>query len=141
MLGQLTSHCFLFAEVHVPWITCDVLRQLLLGDHGSLQAGPLYPVYMEASYPVCGSSEVCKQLTLQGDQPSRDQGLNGGGSVAGLPAIVVPCGVEEGSGSKGQALPVGLQIIGRGFGEADIINFAHIFEQTIGLGEWQPTLQ
>lgn len=60
---------------------------------------------------------------------------------AGLPAIVVPCGFEKGSGSKGQSLPVGLQIIGRGFGEADIIKFAHIFEQTIGLADMHPSLQ
>ena len=44
--------------------------------------------------------------------------------------MVVPCGFEVGGGSRGQPLPVGLQIIGRAFGEADMISLGHIFEQT-----------
>jgi aspartyl-tRNA(Asn)/glutamyl-tRNA(Gln) amidotransferase subunit A len=59
---------------------------------------------------------------------------------AGLPAIVVPCGFEERSGLEGR-LPVGIQIIGRAFGEADIIAFAHIFEQTADFARGQPHLQ
>lgn len=59
---------------------------------------------------------------------------------AGLPAIVVPCGFEEGTGTKGQALPVGLQIIGRAFGEAELIHTAHIFEQTADFAQGQPQM-
>ena len=54
--------------------------------------------------------------------------------------MVVPCGFEEGTGSNGQALPVGLQIIGRAFGEAELIQMAHIFEQTAGFAQGQPQL-
>lgn len=59
---------------------------------------------------------------------------------AGLPAVVVPCGFEEGTGSQGQALPVGLQIIGRAFGEAQLIQLAHVFEQTADFAQGQPQL-
>src|SRR6185437_13731297 len=46
-------------------------------------------------------------------------------SVAGLPAISVPCGLSEG-------LPVGLQIIGNFFDEGRIVQVAHAFEQACG---------
>ncbi len=45
-------------------------------------------------------------------------------NLAGLPAISLPCGTD----SKG--LPVGLQLIGRHFGEKDILRAAYSFEQT-----------
>ncbi len=44
-------------------------------------------------------------------------------NLAGLPAISLPCGRD----SKG--LPVGLQLIGRHFGEKDILRAAYSFEQ------------
>ena len=46
-------------------------------------------------------------------------------SVAGLPAISVPCGLSEG-------LPVGLQIIGNFFDEPRVVQAAHAFEQALG---------
>eukprot|EP00803_Ostreobium_quekettii_P004544 evm.model.scf_248EXC.3 EVM.evm.TU.scf_248EXC.3 scf_248EXC:15876-22377(-) len=48
-------------------------------------------------------------------------------NMAGLPGIVVRCGFSSASGTK---LPIGLQFIGRSFGEKDMINIAHVFEQT-----------
>jgi aspartyl-tRNA(Asn)/glutamyl-tRNA(Gln) amidotransferase subunit A len=44
-------------------------------------------------------------------------------NLAGLPAVSLPCGRD----SKG--LPIGLQLIGRHFGEQDIIRAAYSFEQ------------
>ncbi|HRY63693.1 MAG TPA: amidase, partial [Patescibacteria group bacterium] len=44
-------------------------------------------------------------------------------SLAGVPAISVPCGVVAG-------LPVGLQIIGRWFDEKTVLRLAHHFEQS-----------
>ncbi|KAJ0988323.1 hypothetical protein J5N97_006679 [Dioscorea zingiberensis] len=49
-------------------------------------------------------------------------------NLAGLPALVVPCGFVEG-GTAG--LPVGLQIIGPAFSEAKLLQVGHIFEQTL----------
>jgi aspartyl-tRNA(Asn)/glutamyl-tRNA(Gln) amidotransferase subunit A len=44
-------------------------------------------------------------------------------NLAGTCALSVPCGFS------GQRLPIGLQLIGRPFGEADILRAAHAFEQ------------
>jgi len=46
-------------------------------------------------------------------------------NIAGLPAIVLPCGYDE------NGLPIGLQIIGKPFGEAAILNAAYALEKTI----------
>ncbi len=44
-------------------------------------------------------------------------------NLAGLPAISVPSGFTE------AGLPIGLQVIGKAFGEADMFAIAHAFEQ------------
>lgn len=46
-------------------------------------------------------------------------------NIGGLPAIVIPCGYDE------NGLPIGIQIIGKPFGEADILRTAHALESTI----------
>ncbi len=46
-------------------------------------------------------------------------------NLAGLPAISLPCGKD----SKG--LPIGLQLIGKHFGEKDIIRAAYSYEQSV----------
>lgn len=46
-------------------------------------------------------------------------------NIAGLPAVVLPCGYDE------NGLPIGLQIIGKPFGEAAILNAAYALEKTI----------
>lgn len=48
------------------------------------------------------------------------------GSLAGVPGISVPCG------KIGGTLPVGLQIFGPAFGEANVLRLAHAFEQAGG---------
>lgn len=45
-----------------------------------------------------------------------------GPSLAGLPAISIPCGIVNG-------LPVGMQLIGSRFGEENVLRFASAFEQ------------
>jgi aspartyl-tRNA(Asn)/glutamyl-tRNA(Gln) amidotransferase subunit A len=45
-------------------------------------------------------------------------------SLAGLPAIALPCGFSKGG------LPIGLQIIGRAFEEETILRAAHAYEQS-----------
>jgi len=46
-------------------------------------------------------------------------------NIGGLPAIVLPCGYDE------NGMPIGLQIIGKPFGEAAILNAAYALEKTI----------
>jgi len=45
-----------------------------------------------------------------------------GANLAGLPAISLPCGFTAGG------LPIGLQLIGQPFGEADLLRIAHTYE-------------
>lgn len=47
-------------------------------------------------------------------------------NLAGLPAISLPCGRDK------KGLPIGLQLIGKHFGEKDIIRAAYSLEQAIG---------
>jgi aspartyl-tRNA(Asn)/glutamyl-tRNA(Gln) amidotransferase subunit A len=54
-------------------------------------------------------------------------------SVAGLPAISIPCGASDG-------LPVGLQIIGNFFDEPRVIMAAHAFERAFAWSNRLPTL-
>jgi aspartyl-tRNA(Asn)/glutamyl-tRNA(Gln) amidotransferase subunit A len=46
-------------------------------------------------------------------------------SLAGIPAISIPCGVSEG-------LPVGLQLAGPAFSENGLLDAAHAFEHALG---------
>jgi aspartyl-tRNA(Asn)/glutamyl-tRNA(Gln) amidotransferase subunit A len=55
-------------------------------------------------------------------------------SLAGLPAVSVPCGFDA------NGLPVGLQLIGRAFDEARVLRAAHAYEQATAWGERRPAL-
>lgn len=47
-----------------------------------------------------------------------------GANVAGIPAISVPCGTDDG-------MPVGLQLLGPAMGDAAVLDAAHAFEQAM----------
>ncbi len=56
-------------------------------------------------------------------------------SLAGIPAISIPCGLSvesDGVGPVGGGLPVGLQIAGPAFSENRLLDAAHAFEHAIG---------
>lgn len=54
----------------------------------------------------------------------RSEALNVSVNLAGLPAVSIPCGRDK------KGLPIGLQIVGKRFGEESIIKAAYSFEQT-----------
>jgi amidase len=53
-------------------------------------------------------------------------------TLTGHPAMSVPCGFTP------DGLPVGIQIVGRYRGEAELLQFAHAFEKTANLVELRP---
>ncbi|MDQ0063637.1 Asp-tRNA(Asn)/Glu-tRNA(Gln) amidotransferase subunit GatA [Paenibacillus harenae] len=54
-------------------------------------------------------------------------------SLAGIPAISVPCGIADG-------LPIGLQIIGKAFDESTVLRAAHAYEQQTEHHKLRPQL-
>jgi len=57
-----------------------------------------------------------------------------GVNLAGLPAISVPCGFSKGG------LPIGLQLIGRPFAEADLLSAAHLYDRAHDWAKRTPNL-
>ncbi len=55
-------------------------------------------------------------------------------NLAGVCGVSLPCGFTE------QGLPIGLQIQGRPMGEAEILNFAHVYEQATDWHSRRPKL-
>ncbi|MEW9106963.1 Asp-tRNA(Asn)/Glu-tRNA(Gln) amidotransferase subunit GatA [Paenibacillus sp.] len=54
-------------------------------------------------------------------------------SLAGVPAISIPCGLADG-------MPVGLQLIGKAFDEATVLRAAHAFEHRTEFHKLRPQL-
>jgi aspartyl-tRNA(Asn)/glutamyl-tRNA(Gln) amidotransferase subunit A len=55
-------------------------------------------------------------------------------SLAGLPALSIPCGLSDG-------LPVGLQLVGPAFSENRLFEAAHALEGTIGFDPHPPGIR
>lgn len=55
-------------------------------------------------------------------------------NLAGLPGISLPCGFSE------EGLPVGLQLIGRALGEAQILQVAYAYEQSTNWHQQKPSV-
>jgi len=55
-------------------------------------------------------------------------------NIAGLPALVLPCGFDQ------DGLPIGLQLIGKPFGEATLLRAGYTFEQNTGFHLERPEI-
>ncbi|XP_057515474.1 fatty acid amide hydrolase [Amaranthus tricolor] len=56
------------------------------------------------------------------------------GNLLGLPAITIPIGYDK------QGLPIGLQLIGRPWGEATLLRLAFCIEESYGINKKRPAL-
>ncbi|HWG09233.1 MAG TPA: Asp-tRNA(Asn)/Glu-tRNA(Gln) amidotransferase subunit GatA [Solirubrobacteraceae bacterium] len=56
-------------------------------------------------------------------------------SLAGIPAISIPCGLAGPGGPSGEGLPVGLQIAGPAFSENRLFDAGFALEQALAFGE------
>ncbi len=55
-------------------------------------------------------------------------------NIAGLPAMVVPCGFDK------DGMPIGMQLIGKAFSEPQLIQAAYTFEQNTGFNKIKPCI-
>lgn len=56
-------------------------------------------------------------------------------NLAGLPAVSLPFSLDTSQRASG--LPIGVQLIGKSFGEAELLKLAHVLEQTVGFADKQ----
>ena len=61
--------------------------------------------------------------------------LTVGSNLSGTPSISINCGFDSDN------LPIGLQIMGNFYGEADIFRCAYTLEQELGLYKLKPKIQ
>jgi len=66
--------------------------------------------------------------------------LNIPGSLAGLPALSVPCGFSAATDDASANMPVGLQIIGPQWGEQKIFNVGYAYQQVTDWHRRHPTM-
>lgn len=50
-------------------------------------------------------------------------------NIAGIPSLSIPCGQDQ------ECMPIGMQLIGKAFGEATLYRAAYAFEQSV-MGRW-----
>ncbi len=72
--------------------------------------------------PLIGQSELELSTGEKVDIISAVMKYNALPPLAGLPAMSVPCGFSD------AGLPIGMQIIGRGFGEGTVFNVGHAYQ-------------
>jgi aspartyl-tRNA(Asn)/glutamyl-tRNA(Gln) amidotransferase subunit A len=105
------------------YLKAQKVRRLLVNEFAN--------VFNEVDALVCASSpNVAPKIGTAKDNPLfgyiADQ-LNIPGSMAGLPALSIPCGF--GAADDGTQMPVGLQIIGPQWGEQTIFDIGHSYQQ------------
>lgn len=98
------------------YLRCQRLRTLIIRDVMKLFAD--VDIILGSSTLTCAPSIDAKMAQI----------FSGGNiieaveNLIGLPAVSVPCGFDK------RGLPIGLKIIGRPFGEADVLHTAHAYQ-------------
>ena len=104
-------------------------------------------VFKQVDVLACPSTpSVAAKLGAAAENPLHgyivDQ-LNIPGSLAGLPALSIPCGFarpSDGETPSLDGLPVGLQIIGSQWGEQEIFNVGYAYQQVTDWHKKHPTI-
>ncbi|OLO42459.1 glutaminyl-tRNA synthase (glutamine-hydrolyzing) subunit A [Alkalihalophilus pseudofirmus] len=109
----------------VDYLQAQQIRRMI--DMEFLKAFEKVDVIIGPSLPVAPP-------TIGIDTTSQGVRLSCPANLTGLPSISVPCGISEG-------LPVGMQIIGPAFKEAEILNFAYALEKTNPLNGIRPSFE
>jgi aspartyl-tRNA(Asn)/glutamyl-tRNA(Gln) amidotransferase subunit A len=123
-LHKITGAACLTAEERV---TAQRLRQVITAEFlATLTAvdAIVTPTTAYAAYPIGGTSP-------QADMRSLTRPV----SLAGLPALAVPCGFTN------SGLPVSLQLIGRAWEESTILRIGYAYEQAVGWYTRRPLLE
>jgi aspartyl-tRNA(Asn)/glutamyl-tRNA(Gln) amidotransferase subunit A len=88
------------------------------------------------------ATPVVPVLTAEAARAAKAQPHTGGGAVftapfnlTGHPALAVPCGMSA------EGIPIGLQLVGRAGGEADLLSIAHVYEQATPWHTMHPSLE
>ncbi len=105
----------------VDYLRCQRLRTLMVQDFESL---------FSRFDIILGSSTLKCAPPIEANM---DEVFSGGNiieaaeNLLGLPAVSIPCGFNK------QKLPIGLKIIGRPFGDAEVLEVAHVYQS---LTDW-----
>jgi Asp-tRNA(Asn)/Glu-tRNA(Gln) amidotransferase A subunit family amidase len=101
-----------------------------LGEHDALLAPMAHtaaPLIAAGRAPITSKADVGPRFFTRRSYGSP-------ASLAGVPALSVPCGFTS------AGLPIGLQVIGRRFEEATILRVAHAYEQATAWHRRRPPL-
>ena len=94
-----------------------------------------YPIILGPTFCVTAFAHGATEVEIEG---KKYQHVLAGwpvawGNCAGLPGVVVPCGKDR------DGLPIGLQVVGRAFGEETVLAVAKAAETVLG-GYQKPPL-
>lgn len=133
----------LFVRSRTEGFGWEVKRRILLGTY-ALSAGHYEDVYQKAlrvrakvkaqfdelfrRYDLLLAPVYCGTAPKLGEERSSLAVWQGDrytipASLAGLPAISIPCGFDR------QGMPIGAQLIGPAFGDQTVLNAAHAFQR------------
>src|SRR5690606_11070813 len=112
----------------IDYVQAQRIRRQVMRATEQAMAGfdaVVMPTAPIAATPILGSPPEHAMLRPRNTMPF---------NALGLPAISVPCGFTA------DGLPVGLQIVGRAFDEAGILNIAHAYEQATDWHRRRPAI-
>ena len=118
----------------VDYLKAQQIRRQLDNDFAKVFEG--IDVLITPTLPFLPNNIGESTVSINGKQMSfLDEVIRftGPGNLTGLPALSIPCGIQDG-------LPVGLQIMGPAFKEENVLNVAYALEKTNPLKGRKPAL-